>query len=72
MTSAALVIDPTRAAVALLEDAVRTPDAADLVLHNDADRGGHGRVEFGRPMSQAVRCARSATSCGRAGVGDSS
>ncbi len=33
-----LVIDPTRAAVALLEDAVRTPDAADLVLHNDPTR----------------------------------
>ncbi len=33
-----LVIDPTSAAVALLEDAVRTPDAADLVLHNDPTR----------------------------------
>jgi Trk K+ transport system NAD-binding subunit len=33
-----LVIDPTRAAVALFEDAVRTPDAAELVLHNDANR----------------------------------
>ncbi len=52
----ALVIDPTRAAVALLEDAVRTPDAADLVLHNDATRVRHVRFEFGRPMSQAVRC----------------
>lgn len=33
-----LVIDPTRAAVALFEDAVRTPDATDLVLHNDPTR----------------------------------
>ena len=33
-----LVIDPTRAAVALFEDAVRTPDAADLILHNDPTR----------------------------------
>ena len=33
-----LVIDPTRAAVALVEDAVRTPDAAELVLHNDSGR----------------------------------
>ncbi len=33
-----LVIDPTSAAAALLEDAVRTPDAATLVLHANPSR----------------------------------
>ena len=33
-----LVIDPTSSATALLEDAVRTPDAAELVLHADPNR----------------------------------
>lgn len=33
-----LVVDPTSAAVALLEEAVRTPDAASLVLHADDAR----------------------------------
>ncbi len=33
-----LVIDPTSAATALIEDAVRTPDAAELVLHADPNR----------------------------------
>jgi Trk K+ transport system NAD-binding subunit/Kef-type K+ transport system membrane component KefB len=33
-----LVVDPTRAAVTLLEEAVRTPDATGLVLHADVTR----------------------------------
>lgn len=54
-----LVIDPTRAAVALLEDAVRTPDAADLVLHNDATRETRQiRVRAAHVAGRAVRDLR--------------
>jgi Trk K+ transport system NAD-binding subunit len=55
----ALVIDPTRAAVALLEDAVRTPDAADLVLHNDETRETRQiRVRAAHVAGRAVRDLR--------------
>ena len=54
-----LVIDPTRAAVALLEDAVRTPDATDLVLHNDASRETRQiRVRASHAAGRAVRDLR--------------